>query len=277
MSDTDEIPYFTLYSETTPFPDVVHCERIKTRASETGWVISPHRHSQMAQIFIIQSGHANYQLDGRSGEINPNHLLYVPPLVVHGFQFQPQTEGLVISIPMAVARGLADKTFQAVGQTIEAEMSVLLMQLIAQLEQCLITAATFRASVAVGLTHAILGHLAEFAQTQEPDQPHNHLQELDRLIMENMGQDWSAADYATALSITTGHLSRLCRAAKGVGVTAYVETATMSEACRQLAFTRQAVSEIGYRLGYNDPSYFARRFRTLQGVTPTKYRADFLG
>ena len=47
----------------------------------------------------------------------------------------------------------------------------------------------------------------------------------------------------------------------------------MEEACRLLAFTALPVSQVGYRLGYGDPSYFTRRFTRLQGQTPSAYRA----
>lgn len=277
MVEIDEIPHFNLYSETSPFPDVVHCERIKTRASERGWVISPHRHSQMAQVFIIQSGHAKYQMDGQTGGVKPKQFLFVPPLIVHGFQFTPETEGLVVSVPTAVMRGVVEGTFPAIAKPLKGKLTDPLKKMIELLDDCLNSTMTFRATVAVGLTHAILGHVAENGQFEKAEGLGNHLHHLDTLISESMGKNLSAADYASALSITTGHLSRLCRGAKGLGATAYIETATMSEACRQLAFTRQTVSEIGYRLGYKDPSYFARRFKVILGVTPSKYRADFLG
>jgi AraC family transcriptional regulator, transcriptional activator of pobA len=92
-----------------------------------------------------------------------------------------------------------------------------------------------------------------------------------------MADGWGAADYAAALAMTPGQLSRICRAAAGTGAAAYIETATLTEACRLLAFTRMPVAEVGYRLGYADPSYFSRRFRARLSETPTDYRARIAG
>ncbi|MEF9606167.1 helix-turn-helix transcriptional regulator, partial [Paracoccus sp. PXZ] len=78
-----------------------------------------------------------------------------------------------------------------------------------------------------------------------------------------------------ALSITPGHLNRICRAATGESASRHIEKAVMTEASRLLAFTRLSVAEIGYRLGFSDPSYFSRRFRVMTGQSPTTYRDRF--
>ena len=60
-------------------------------------------------------------------------------------------------------------------------------------------------------------------------------------------------------------------------LTAFLETAAMTEACRLIAFTRLPVAEVGYRLGYTDPPYFSRRFRARMGESPSAYRARVSG
>ncbi|WP_239017514.1 AraC family transcriptional regulator [Paenirhodobacter huangdaonensis] len=37
------------------------------------------------------------------------------------------------------------------------------------------------------------------------------------------------------------------------------------------------MAEIGYRLAFDDPAYFSRRFRAVRGLTPSDYRAQFSG
>jgi AraC family transcriptional activator of pobA len=56
-----------------------------------------------------------------------------------------------------------------------------------------------------------------------------------------------------------------------------IAAAGMREACRMLAYTRQPVAQIGYGLGFDDPSYFSRAFRRAMGVAPAAYRAGFEG
>lgn len=78
-----------------------------------------------------------------------------------------------------------------------------------------------------------------------------------------------------ACCCTPGHLNRLCQAALGTSASRHIEALTMTEARRLLAFTRLTVAEVGYRLGFADPSYFSRRFRAETGESPSAYRARF--
>lgn len=124
----------------------------------------------------------------------------------------------------------------------------------------------------------MLANLAETrlaARASEQRTKHARLFALDDLISKHISEGWTASNFASALSVSTGHLSRLCRAATGMGATAYIEQHQIQEACRLLAFTQLPVSEIGYRLGFIDPSYFSKRFRAARGQTPSDYRALF--
>ena len=43
-------------------------------------------------------------------------------------------------------------------------------------------------------------------------------------------------------------------------------------ACLQLAATDDSITEIAYRNGFNDLSYFIRTFKKYKGMTPGKYK-----
>jgi AraC-like DNA-binding protein len=47
----------------------------------------------------------------------------------------------------------------------------------------------------------------------------------------------------------------------------------MQKACQQLDFTNRAVKDIAFGMGFDDPYYFSKRFRTIIGMSPKKYRA----
>ncbi|WP_313329399.1 helix-turn-helix domain-containing protein, partial [Stutzerimonas balearica] len=49
------------------------------------------------------------------------------------------------------------------------------------------------------------------------------------------------------------------------------------EAQRQLAYTDLDVQQIARDLGFADAAYFSRFFRKQAGVTPSAFRAAFLG
>lgn len=278
---TSNIPVFSLYGETDQFPDVVHCEQFSARAPVHDWRISAHRHAHLAQLFLIESGGIEAAIDNTRLTLNPSDFLYVPALCVHRFEFVPETSGHVISMRSDVVNTLAPATADlrnALAHPVAGQISPALETLADLLNSASRSRSSFRIQRAISLAHSMLSLIAETAHartTPRPQGAESRLNRLDQLILDHMSEGWTASDYASQLAITTGHLSRLCRTAAGLGATAYIERTIMQEACRLLAFTQTPVSEIGYRLGYADPSYFTKRFQKSRQRTPTQYRAQF--
>ena len=52
----------------------------------------------------------------------------------------------------------------------------------------------------------------------------------------------------------------------------YLNRQRIEEACYQLAATDDSITEIAYRNGFNDLSYFIRTFKKYKGTTPGKYK-----
>lgn len=283
MTTQNPIPIFALFGETDHFPDVLHCESFSARAPIHAWHIEAHRHSNMAQLFVIRSGSVKAVVDGETSILKSMQFLYIPAQKVHQFDFQPETEGQVFSLPTNIvsATGPAAPGIQtALEDPIIAPIAPNLDPLLTELERTTKTNGPFRAQRTVGLAHSVLAQIAEIGQDQHAKkkaQTSDRMTKLNALLTQHMADGWLAKDYAQALSLTTGHLSRICRQATGLGANAYIDQAAMAEACRLLAFTQLPVSEVGYRLGFTDPSHFSKRFRSQRDQTPTDYRASFRG
>ena len=52
----------------------------------------------------------------------------------------------------------------------------------------------------------------------------------------------------------------------------YLNRQRVEQACLQLSTTDDSITEIAYRTGFNDLSYFIRTFRKYMNTTPGKYR-----
>lgn len=52
----------------------------------------------------------------------------------------------------------------------------------------------------------------------------------------------------------------------------YLNRQRIEQACYQLATTDDSITEIAYRNGFNDLSYFIRTFKKYKGITPGKYK-----
>jgi AraC family transcriptional regulator, transcriptional activator of pobA len=272
---TNPIPAWQLYGEDSPFPDLLHIERIVDRAAGLDWRIAPHRHLHLHQVFLILSGQVELQLDGRTLTPSPPTLMNIPRNAVHGFAFSAGTEGYVLTLPAAdfpelfgagsaTAPGLA-RAFVASGAAELTDSLAMIADLHAAtgpLRRLRLRAAVIALGCAV----------AEAAGTELATNGDQRIAAFEALIRNQQSQGWHLTDYANALALSERHLRRLCIEATGHSARRLIEAVHLREACRLLAYTRMQVQEVGFALGYDDPAYFTRVFRRGVGMSPVEYR-----
>ena len=80
------------------------------------------------------------------------------------------------------------------------------------------------------------------------------------------------AGYAEELGVTPNHLNRVVKSETGRCAGEWIENARLSLARTLLHDPGIQISEVSYRLGFEDPAYFSRFFRKLVGISPTDFR-----
>jgi transcriptional regulator GlxA family with amidase domain len=97
-------------------------------------------------------------------------------------------------------------------------------------------------------------------------------------------QEWIADNYANenpvaAMVERSGLLPRTFgrrfRAATGRRPMEYVQEVRIDEARRILESSSLGVDEVGFSVGYQDPTFFRRLFKRMTGLTPAAYRRKF--
>jgi AraC family transcriptional regulator, transcriptional activator of pobA len=82
----------------------------------------------------------------------------------------------------------------------------------------------------------------------------------------------SLKDVASAVGLTPGHLTTVVRRKTGRTVQDWINERRMAQARRLLVETDETVAQVGTRVGFGDPVYFARCFRRQHGTTPLRWR-----
>ena len=72
--------------------------------------------------------------------------------------------------------------------------------------------------------------------------------------------------------MTADRLNDIVKRTTGVTAGHLIRQRVLTEAKRQLVFTKLAIHEIAYDLTFSDPSHFARFFRKQTGITPQAFR-----
>jgi len=79
-------------------------------------------------------------------------------------------------------------------------------------------------------------------------------------------------DYAQSLSVHVNHLNRSVKEITGKPTTAHITERIIGEAKALLQHTDWSISDIGYSLGFEYPSYFNNYFKRLTGTIPKSLR-----
>ena len=82
----------------------------------------------------------------------------------------------------------------------------------------------------------------------------------------------SVTEFARMLGVTPNHLTAAVKRALGRPAGLILRERVLLEAQRLLRYSELSVSEVGYRLGFEDASYFSRFFRKQTGQTPVEFR-----
>jgi len=68
------------------------------------------------------------------------------------------------------------------------------------------------------------------------------------------------------------HLNNSVKSVTGQTPGRLIRQETVMEAKRLFVYMEMTAAEVGYKLGFNDPSYFSRFFQRETGVSTMKFR-----
>ncbi|WP_152392065.1 helix-turn-helix domain-containing protein [Paenibacillus guangzhouensis] len=101
------------------------------------------------------------------------------------------------------------------------------------------------------------------------------LLQFDRIIA-RLGHEpeWrpSVDELAASAGVSASHFYRTFQEYTGEPPMTFIERQRVKMACRQLTETKDSITEISHRLGYQSSQHFATVFKRFVGVTPTGWR-----
>lgn len=113
-----------------------------------------------------------------------------------------------------------------------------------------------------------------FEQAQDTPRHPGTLEKFMALVSSHFNETRSVADYAAMLNITPNYLNELCSGNLGLSAKALIDEQVMLETKRLLFHTDLSVKEIAFQLNFDDASYFVRRFKEKNGLTPAAFRSS---
>ena len=109
----------------------------------------------------------------------------------------------------------------------------------------------------------------EIAITSSEEQFLNKLQEvLDKHITNS---DFTASQFSEKMLMSRMQLHRKLKALTGQSTSEFLRSQRLRSAAQLIRQGKISISEVGYSVGFNDPSYFTKCFKQEFGVSPTSY------
>lgn len=290
MTSANSIPVYKLYGEDKlwPTPDMMHCESIAARSILHNWEIRPHQHSGLFQILYLKRGEARIHLDDKQQDMHAGQILIVPQMCIHGFAFDRDAVGHVITVAYPLVSRLTQQTGDSLTALTVPSMHTLqeddesndIKSAFTALDREYKTKIVHRHLLIEFLLGTILIRLLRSASRQTAEIKKNtskageHFQKFSALIEGCYQQQYPVTFYAHRLGITAQHLNAVCRLIATKSALTLIHDRTLMEAKRNLVYTSMTISAIAYAIGFTDPAYFTRFFTRLTGMSPKDFRKN---
>lgn len=291
LPETAPIPLYSLYGQIDTAAELrfLHVESLAARNLLHDWDIRPHRHHELHQLVWVWQGAGEVELDEKLLQLKAPVLISIPRSVVHGFRWEPGSEGTVVTLADSFKDDLALLAGDAaIGAALQQPLVIEHAgdgEAVARLTAAFGAIAREFVYEQVGRTTAISGQLLLlFAQLARLRQQNLHsslapnvrgadaYRRFRELVETHFRAQWPVSSYATALAATERSLRRLTHKFAHQSPLQLIHRRLLLEAKRNLLYTAMPIAEVGYALGFEDPSYFTRFFIDHAGQTPLQFR-----
>lgn len=241
----------------------------------------PHK-TMFFQIVWLTAGEAVFDIDFRKVAIQANELLIITPGQVCAFDIHSEYAGKLIlftndffnvseidanflytsellhPVRLNSPVGLSPSLINKLIELLEAELNQGLQN--------------YKIEIAQSFLRIILFE-SERQYSKANELAANNLARLFYNAVEHHYKENKNTEfYVNLLNINEKVLSREVKAISGKTPKVYIDSRTILEAKRLLSYSSLSIKEIGYALGFEEPSYFNKYFKKHTKRTPVEFR-----
>lgn len=242
----------------------------------------------------FKKGVGKHSVDFKTYDVFDNAIFFVAPNQVHYFDENMDYEGVLIHFnelflvqhqsPMEffLNCNLFNNPFQQPSCCIGTGIDNVLDNYIAQVQQESENEDSFgKELILKNHLQSFLIHIQrrknQFERAVNPmstlfDEKRMQLVKFVNLIDENYKKDYSVAKYARLIHISSRSLSDLTQQQVNKTPSQMIQERITLEAQRRLLYSDLNISQVGYRLGFDDASYFVKYFKKHTGISPSEFR-----
>jgi AraC family transcriptional activator of pobA len=251
------------------------------------WEINEHLHADLCQIFMIESGGGVLFSEQNEVSIEGPSLIIIPTNTLHGFAFEPNIVGEVLTFSENFLETLFKNSPKILlelnhlkylqfdndlsnFEQIKNYKSLILKEMYEEnLEKQTIVQSLFTLFF-IGIYR--FSFSLKNTISASDNRTLMYFQAFKKHIKQTIQETKPISEYAKELNITTVHLNRICNALVQKSALQIVQDYLIVEAKKYLLNTNYSISEVSYLLNFKDPAYFTRLFKKQTGVSPSEFK-----
>ncbi|XAW88410.1 AraC family transcriptional regulator [Vibrio sp. CDRSL-10 TSBA] len=246
--------------------------RIRTQTLQNSCL---HHDHDYHQIVIAYRGGAEFEVEGRGGQVDPFHGCLVPGGDEHFYQGIGDNSHIIIDIPSQYVAPKMERLFDSAHYfDIDPGLRYLLayMHHENKLWQAYPAAAE---SISITFLSSLDQRL--FCQPEAVSRGRLDLIAVDEYIAQHIDEALPTSALAAVCNVSAGHFHELFRQKTGVTPGQYVFAARMKRARQLTLETRLPLIEIAEQVGFSSQSALTHAFRRFYDATPGQMRRSQSG
>ncbi len=241
-----------------------------------------HLHEDRAEINFILSGYGTHVVGSEVCHTQPGDVLIYDSCVMHdeSVMLDSQVVAWCIAIKNFKLKNQRENSLLPEGmrpilsaQSIADELTPLYIMTHKYLHQphgYLIANSAARTIV------SLIYNLILKSETNYNRQENFIVQKIQNYINEHYAEEISIAELANLVNASEGYVTHIFKKNLNYAPMQYVMRRRIGKAQSLLIYTDLPLTEISFRVGYDDSNYFSRIFKKVIGIPPNLYRKKWL-
>jgi AraC family transcriptional regulator, transcriptional activator of pobA len=249
----------------------------------------PHRHNYFTVIWPF-TGSGKHMIDFREHAIQPHHIFFVSPEQVHRISIETPVTGFLIrftcefletySIRQEFINNL--RLFRSCDDSpplpVSDSMKPHLLMFCKNMLEAFQSSGDMRFETVGAYLKLFLIECNTSCTIRPVGNPQNLevgrtlIRRFKDMVDQHFSEWHQVKDYASGLNVTPGYLNEVIKTSIGQSAKEYIQNRLVLEARRLSLFTSQSFKEIGFGLGFSDPSHFSKFFKSSTGSSLQEFK-----
>ncbi|WP_312923194.1 helix-turn-helix domain-containing protein [Empedobacter brevis] len=220
----------------------------------------PHRHAFYSLVWFTKGKGINV-IDFDEYEMLPNRIFAINPKQIHNWNYSTDSCGYFLLIDEPFAKHL------------NIDFSLPFVDL--QKDDLQFIEEIFKRMLSADNHRTAIPYLFSFLSNSGTSKRNDTITKFKKLVSENLDKNLTIEQYAEKIGVSVEIFNQTCKAETGFTAKQLQLDVKITEAKRLLLYSSLNTSEIAFKLGFEDNSYFSRIFKKKTDFSPAGFREKY--